>query len=111
MKGVVALLDADLLAMSAAPGTPNDLHVWLIGGGNNLANSQGQIEENVRWLEDIFAHRGLKTRTYYTHGQGAEGDHDGVYFALPEARDPILEPILRGYGQGLAYATDRTAAG
>src|SRR5690625_3522450 len=106
MKSVFALLAAGLLALSAAPGSANDLHVWLIGGGNHLANSQGQIEENVRWLEDMFAHRGLKTRSYYTHGQGAEGDHDVVYFALPEARDPILEPILRVYGQGLQYALD-----
>lgn len=106
MKSIFALLAAGLLTLSGAPGSASDLHVWLIGGGNNLANSQGQIEENVRWLEDIFADRGIKTRTYYTHGQGAEGDHDVVYFALPEARDPILEPILRVYGQGLQYALD-----
>src|SRR5690625_6613341 len=100
MKSIFALLAAGLLTLSGAPGSASDLHVWLIGGGNNMANSQGQIEENVRRLVDIFSHRGLKTRTYYTHGQGAESEHDVRSFALPEARVPILEPILRGYGQG-----------
>src|SRR5690625_8024551 len=38
MKSVFSLLAAGLLALSAAPGSANDLHVWLIGGGNNLAN-------------------------------------------------------------------------
>jgi hypothetical protein len=93
-----------ILGLSSAHSCAEDLRVWLIGGGNNLGNSQGQIEENVRWLEDIFTDRGIEARTYYTHGQGAEGSDDVVYFALPEERDPVLEPILRVYGEGLQYA-------
>ncbi|MDQ2076201.1 hypothetical protein [Marinimicrobium sp. ABcell2] len=93
-----------LLFLTAAPATAEDLRVWLIGGGNNLGNSQGQIEENVRWLEDIFANRGIETRTYYTHGEGADGSDDVIYFALPDERDPVLEPILRVFGEGLQYA-------
>lgn len=104
MRRPSAFLAAFILALNAVHGSADDLHVWLIGGGNNLENSQGQIEENVRWLENIFSGRGIQTRTYYTHGQGADGGHDVVYFAQPEERDPVLEPILRVYGQSLQYA-------
>ena len=76
--------------------------VWLIGGGNLLENSQGQIEENVRWLQQLFRERGIETHTYYTYGKGTADDV--IYFAPESERDPLREPILRVYGNGLAYA-------
>lgn len=104
MKRTITFLVLCILSASTAYGSTNGARAWLIGGGNNLGNSQGQIEENVRWLENIFSERNIQFRTYYTHGEGAEGDHDVVYFAQPEERDAVLEPILRVYGESLQYA-------
>lgn len=81
-----------------------ETRVWLIGGGNTLENSQGQIEENVRWLQDIFTERGITTRTYFTDGRTEDETPDIIYFEPPGERNPVLEPILRVHGQGLAYA-------
>ena len=96
MKRLICLLFlAPLLCLA-------DTKVWLIGGGNLLENSQGQIEENVRWLQQVFRERGIETHTYYTYGKGTTDDV--IYFAPEPERDPAKEPILRVYGDGLAYA-------
>lgn len=100
MKRSVCLLMG--LAMFGSAVSLAEDRVWLIGGGNTLGNSQGQIEENVRWLQQLFSARGIEPRTYYTHG-GAD-EVDVVYFAPEQERDPQLEPLLRVYGDGLAYA-------
>jgi hypothetical protein len=91
-----------LIALSHSSFLHAETRVWLIGGGNTLENSQGQIEENVRWLQSVFGQQGVSVKTFYTDG-GTE-DHDVVYFAQAEERDPIWEPILRVYGSGLSYA-------
>lgn len=91
-----------LIALSHSAFLHAETRVWLIGGGNTLENSQGQIEENVRWLQSVFRQQGVSVKTFYTDGSGE--DHDVVYFAHVEERDPIWEPILRVYGSGLSYA-------
>jgi len=91
-----------LIALSHSALVHAETRVWLIGGGNTLENSQGQIEENVRWLQSVFREQGVSVKTFYTDGSGE--DHDVVYFAHAEERDPIWEPILRVYGSGLSYA-------
>lgn len=78
-----------------------DTKVWLIGGGNTLSNSQGQIEENVRWLQSDLRARGIDVRTYFTHGNGSE--HDVIYYAPDQERDPLDDVLNRVYGKELTF--------
>jgi hypothetical protein len=77
--------------------------VWLIGGGNTAGNSQGQIEENVRWLQEILKAGGIPFRTYFTSGTRPE--RDVIYFAAPQERDLHFDRILRVFGDASDYAT------
>lgn len=97
-----SLIPVALLTLSHSCVVHAETRVWLIGGGNTLENSQGQIEENVRWLQSVFRQQGISVNTFYTDG-GSE-EHDVVYFAHAEDRDPTREPLLRVYGSGLSYA-------
>ncbi|MBI5785110.1 MAG: hypothetical protein HZA64_06615 [Rhodocyclales bacterium] len=98
MRSILLILLALLSVGTAAAAT----RVWLIGGGNTLRNSQGQIEENVRWLQRVLTERGVEFRTYYTSGKTPMVDV--VYFAAGEDRDPDLERVLRVFGDETAYA-------
>jgi hypothetical protein len=79
-----------LLAAAAAAPTLADTHVWLVGGGNKLDNSQGQIEANVRWLEELLLADGQQVSTYF--GLGSQPGSDVVYRpagAAPSAADRV----------------------
>ena len=96
------LLASSLALLIQASHAFSATKVWLIGGGNTLANSQGQIEENVKWLQDILNEKGIENYTYYTNGN--DSADDVVYFASPEERDPTQEALLRVFASGLEYA-------
>lgn len=98
LPALVVLIAATIWSAHSKPETK----VWLIGGGNTLENSQGQIEENVRWLQTGLKRQGIPTKTYFTHGN--EHGHDVIYYAPSAERDNNLEVILRVIRKGLAYA-------
>lgn len=98
MRAIAFLLLTILSVATASAATK----VWLIGGGNTLGNSQGQIEENVRWLQRILSERGVQFRTYFTSGKLPATDV--VYFIPPAERDPDVERLQRVFGDGTAFA-------
>ena len=73
----------------------------LIGGGYNIDGSQGQIELNVKWAQQILKQSNLKVSTYFTDGDDPAPD---VYYlndnseSQTSAIDELatnLEPIAR----------------
>lgn len=85
-----------ILALLALPALA-DTRVRLVGGGNEPANSQAQIEANVRWLEELLLSRGLDVGTYF--GVGAAPGMDVVYrSSLPAAADGVADVWLRVFG-------------
>ncbi len=74
-----------------------------IGGGNKIDNSQGQIEDNVIWLNEILRKTGNDVQNYFASGAGSEKDvglfveEEGPNSMLPIVRvfgDPVDEQIL-----------------
>lgn len=98
----VLFLASSLALFTYASTALSATKVWLIGGGNTLENSQGQIEENVKWLQDLLNEKGIENYTYYTNGENTEDDV--IYFATPEERDINHETFMRVFGNGLEYA-------
>jgi hypothetical protein len=93
------------LGSAAASSAFAETRVWLIGGGHTLADSQGQIEANVRWLEDLLLERGIGVRTYFALGE--QPGHDVVYWS-PEAAaasaDDVRARVFGDYSAlGLQY--------
>lgn len=68
--------------------TAAETEVWLIGGGSNINNSQGQIEQNVLWLRDLLSRKIsiLKLHTYF--GIGNSKGKDVVYWKPIDDDDP-----------------------
>ena len=94
------LVKVALLSLAAAPAVA-DTSIWLIGGGNTLNNSQGQIEANVRWLEDLLLARNLDVRTYFALGE--KPGQDIVYWTAAEDGSVLpYEPLTRIFADGSA---------
>jgi hypothetical protein len=51
-----------------------DMVLVQIGGGNRIDNSQGQIEDNVIWLNRILKRTGNPVKNYFASGSGSEKD-------------------------------------
>ncbi len=72
----------------------------LIGGGYNLGTSQGQIELNVQWVQDVLNKTDMPVITYFTDGSDPGPD---VHYAIsPEALDEQsknFEALSRVFGQ------------
>jgi len=78
----------------------------LIGGGYNINGSQGQIELNVRWVQDVLKQSELPVTTFFTDGDDPRpdvhymqssvptGEHSTGYDQLVEQ----LEPLARLFG-------------
>ena len=74
----------------------------LIGGGYNLHGSQGQIELNVNWVQDVLQSKGMKVETYFTDGSEAGAD---VYYQLPpDEQSSALEPLARVFADRVLEA-------
>lgn len=74
----------------------------IIGGGNTLENSQGQIEENVQWVSEILRNRQIETQVYFTHG--SDTDLDIVYFDEARLSDTPENTLRRIYLKSLDFA-------
>lgn len=69
--------------------TAAETEVWLIGGGNNINNSQGQIEQNVLWLRDVLSRKTSIQRLHTYFGIGNTKGKDIVYWKpLGDENDP-----------------------
>ncbi|RUM94846.1 MAG: hypothetical protein DSZ28_01060 [Thiothrix sp.] len=49
-------------------------YIFLVGGGNEPANSQVQIEMNVKWIEAMLRAKGQQLRVFFTDGQAQSAD-------------------------------------
>lgn len=74
-----------------------DQNVVLLGGGYQLEGSQGQIELNLKWVQDILEKRQKSINVYYTDGDGENPD---VFLQTPiEDSVEKLQPLARVFGQ------------
>lgn len=96
-KGYRARLAGLCFAALCAAGLLPDItyadNAILIGGGYDLQGSQGQIELNTKWVQQILETRGMQVTTFYTDGENPGLD---VHYLQPESdyASP-LEPLSR----------------
>lgn len=68
----------------------------IIGGGSNIDSSQGQIELNVKWVQDVLVNSKLDVTTFYTDGNS---DTPDVHYQIVNDGDSnSLSPIARVFG-------------
>ena len=67
-----------------------------IGGGNTIDTSQGQIEDNVIWLNRILRATGNSVRNYYASGKSDEKD---VALFVDDVQDDAMSVIARVFGE------------
>ena len=72
-----------------------DQKIVQIGGGNRIDNSQGQIEDNVIWLNGILIRSSDDVTNFFAAG---DSDVNDVSLYSDENMDPLLEPITRVFG-------------
>ncbi|AFU98977.1 hypothetical protein [Simiduia agarivorans] len=101
MKKLSAGIIAAVLSLASTQ-SPATSKAIIIGGGNTLENSQGQIEENVQWVSDILDAKKIETQVYFTHGS-AQGV-DIVYFGDARLNDTPENVLRRIYLDGLDFA-------
>jgi len=77
----------------------------LIGGGYNINGSQGQIELNVQWVQDVLKKSDIPVTTFFTDGDDKSADvhylQDLQNIDKPSAIDKLsieLEPVARLFG-------------
>lgn len=77
----------------------------LLGGGYMLGGSQGQIELNLKWVQEIIQARNIEPRVFYTDGDDPNPD---VFIQQPVAENQQnLQPLARIFAQqfqnGISY--------
>lgn len=84
----------------------------LIGGGYNINGSQGQIELNVKWVQDVLKQSNIPVTTFFTDGDNPEPDvhyqqtnansagsaEEGTEAAAIDELANKLEPVARLFG-------------
>lgn len=102
---VVLLLGFNLLPINAVHAD----QAILIGGGYNVNGSQGQIELNVKWVQDVLKKAKIPVTTFFTDGNDPAPDvhylHQGSNDTEPTAVDRLavqLEPVARLFKNRLA---------
>jgi len=73
-------------------------HVWIVGGGPNLSNSQAQIELNTQWIQTILHQQrpNASINTYYNDGYNPE--KDVTVWQKPDESLDNLQPLARVFG-------------
>jgi len=81
----------------------------LIGGGYNVNGSQGQIELNVRWIQDVLNKADIPVVTFFTDGDDPAPDvhylHSEINDVEPSPIDELakqLEPVARLFDNQIA---------
>lgn len=72
--------------LSTAPLVAADTAI-IVGGGYQLSSSQGQIELNVKWAQEVLKRSGLTVHTYFTDGNDPAVD---VHVASGSATGDIV---------------------
>lgn len=73
----------------------------IIGGGSDVSSSPEQLEQDVKWVQDVLNDQLIPTTTYFTDGDTTGAD---VHYRLPDAnkQDSLsassMEPIARIFG-------------
>ena len=100
-----------VLPLILTTGTARADQAILIGGGYNVNTSQGQIELNVRWVQDVLKRSDLPVVTFFTDGDNSAPD---VHYLKSESTDTgtdasaiddlaeQLEPVARLFDNQLA---------
>lgn len=71
-----------------------DQKIIQLGGGNKIENSQGQIEDNVIWLNNILKKSSHDTSNYFAAGN--TGEKDIALYGESDSQN-IMEPLSRVY--------------
>ena len=80
---------------SAATSSGADSVIVQIGGGDHIDNSQGQIEDNVIWLNRILRKTGMPLYNYFAAGKKGEKD---VSLFVEKELDGQIMPLSRVFG-------------
>jgi hypothetical protein len=97
MQFLAILLGASLL-LGITP-VPAADHVWIVGGGPSLGDSQAQIELNVNWVIQVLnsSPGARQLHIYYTDGN-APGK-DVVLWLPPKESKETLQPLARVFNE------------
>ena len=76
--GKVLLGAVSLAAWCAAGLVQGEQHAFLIGGGDQVTNSQVQIEANTRWVGEVLASLPGQRRVHLYFADGEVPAADGV---------------------------------
>lgn len=104
MKTCLPITALPLLTSLALNPALAQQHVIQIGGGDSLESSQGQIEANVIWLNELFSHRDNTLHNFFASGSGNEKD---VIYLDPQAAPGRMEGLKRIFDNALS---DRAVA-
>lgn len=70
-------------------------HIWIVGGGPSLHNSQAQIELNVKWEREVILRRADKARLQIFYTDGDRPESDVVVWQAPAESPVTLQPLAR----------------
>ena len=89
-----------------------DTQAVLIGGGYKLESSQGQIEENVRWLQQVLPNHVKSLDVFF--GSGADDKiHDVVYWdnnaRNSDQRNPLADVLDSPASEWIRYKHNQVA--
>ena len=107
LRASLLLIGLCLLPLSSARAD----QAILIGGGYNINGSQGQIELNVSWIQDVLNKVNMPVVTFFTDGDDPAPDvhylHTKVEGDEPSPVDQLaeqLEPVARLFDNQIANA-------
>ena len=89
LAGILLLYPAAVFAVD---------HVWIVGGGPTLFNSQAQIELNVKWEREVVLRQNPKARMSVFFGSGSSLEKDVVAWRHPEESPASMQPLARVFG-------------
>lgn len=97
MRFRAILLGASFL-LGMNPASAAD-HVWIVGGGPVIGNSQAQIELNVNWVIQVLQSNpgARQLHVYYTDGNGP--GKDVVLWQPPKESRETLQPLARVFNE------------
>lgn len=90
MLGAALLAASGLWALAEAEG-----HVFLIGGGDEVSNSQAQIEANTRWVREVLATLPGPRRLHLYFTDGDDPAPDVTEWSRPPDDAASLQPLAR----------------
>lgn len=88
---LIPVLSSVLMLSASCAVSAEQTQVWLIGGGNHIENSQGQIEQNVKWLESLLDQKTQKVHTYFSAGSAQI--KDVAYWAASSGATESMQPL------------------